>query len=127
MSDMEYRRNKNQKRKRCSDRTQLSIELLENRFLPSSIWGTSVVPAVASWNDPNPVDLGVRFRSDVAGYVTGVAFYKGAGNAGTHVGDLWTNSGTRLASATYTGETSTGWQTVSFANPVAIAANTTYV
>src|SRR5207245_7236915 len=32
-----------------------------------------------------------------------------------------------LASATFTSETATGWQQVSFASPVAISANTTYV
>ena len=36
------------------------------------------------------VELGVKFRSDVAGYITGIRFYKGAGNTGTHVGHLWT-------------------------------------
>jgi hypothetical protein len=32
-----------------------------------------------------------------------------------------------LASATFSGETGSGWQQVSFATPVAIAANTVYV
>ena len=32
-----------------------------------------------------------------------------------------------LASATFTGETASGWQTVTFSSPVAIAANTVYV
>ena len=31
-------------------------------------------------------ELGVRFQSDVAGYITGIRFYKGSGNTGTHVG-----------------------------------------
>ncbi len=63
----------------------------------------------------------------MAGSITGIRFYKGAGNGGTHVGHLWTLSGTLLATATFTGETSSGWQQVSFASPVAISANTTYV
>src|SRR5207248_1478551 len=42
-------------------------------------------------------------------------------------GSLWTSGGTRLAQATFSGETATGWQQVSFASPVAISANTTYV
>jgi hypothetical protein len=72
------------------------------------------------------VEVGVRFRSSVAGYVTGLRFYKGAGNTGTHVAHLWRADGTLLATATFTAETATGWQQVNFA-PVAIAANTTYV
>ena len=35
--------------------------------------------------------------------------------------------GTLLASATFSGETASGWQEVQFATPVAITANTTYV
>ena len=60
-------------------------------------------------------------------YITGIRFYKGAGNTGTHVGHLWTSTGTLLARATFTNETASGWQQVNFANPVAISANTTYV
>ena len=40
---------------------------------------------------------------------------------------LWSAGGTRLATATFTGETATGWQQVNFATPVAISANTVYV
>jgi len=73
------------------------------------------------------VQLGVKFRSDVAGTIRGIRFYKAAGNTGTHVGSLWSRAGTRLANATFTNETASGWQEVSFAKPVAIQANTVYV
>jgi electron transfer flavoprotein alpha/beta subunit len=91
-----------------------------------SIWPNGT-PAVTSVTDPNALELGVKFRSDVGGTVTGVRFYKGAANTGTHIGNLWTSTGTLLATATFTNETATGWQTVTFANPVTIAANTTYI
>ena len=54
--------------------------------------------------DTAAVELGVKFRADVAGSITGVRFYKGTGNTGTHVGHLWTSTGTLLATATFTGE-----------------------
>ncbi len=57
-----------------------------------------------------PVELGVKFRADQDGFVTGIRFYKGSGNTGTHTGSLWSSSGTRLATVTFTGETGTGWQ-----------------
>ena len=84
-------------------------------------------PAIASENDSSSVELGVKFSSEVAGTITGIRFYKGAGNTGTHVGSLWSSSGTLLASATFTGETASGWQQVNFSTPVAISASTTYV
>src|SRR5439155_449006 len=50
-----------------------------------------------------------------------------AGNNGTHIGLLYSSGGTLLAQATLSGETASGWQQVSFATPVAISANTTYI
>jgi hypothetical protein len=94
---------------------------------PCTLWNPTARPTVAAAGDTGSVELGVKFRSDVAGSITGLRFYKGAGNTGTHVGSLWAANGTLLAQATFTNESATGWQRVDFANPVAIAANTTYV
>ena len=94
---------------------------------PCSIWSSSTVPGTPSDSDRQAVELGVKFTSDVSGYITGIRFYKSSQNTGTHTGTLWTSSGTRIPTATFTGETSSGWQQVNFATPVAIAANTTYV
>ncbi len=73
------------------------------------------------------MELGVSFKTDVSGYITGIRFYKSAGNTGTHVGNLWSSTGALLATATFTSETASGWQQVNFSNPVAITANTVYV
>jgi hypothetical protein len=94
---------------------------------PCSIWSTSATPAIASQGDTGAVELGVKFRSDAAGYIRGIRFYKGPANTGTHVGSLWSSTGTRLANATFTGETASGWQTVLFATPVQIQAGVTYI
>jgi hypothetical protein len=84
-------------------------------------------PAVADSGDGFSVVLGVKFKADVSGSITGLRFYKAAANTGTHVGSLWSSSGTLLAQATFTNESASGWQTVQFAAPVAITAGTTYV
>ena len=97
------------------------------RPLPASLWSASAVPAVASANDTSAVELGVKFRVDTDGFVSGIRFYKGAGNTGTHTGRLWTSTGTELASVTFTGETATGWQQALFQRPVPVVAGTTYV
>jgi hypothetical protein len=94
---------------------------------PCSLFAASAVPQVAAEPDSTAYELGVRFTSDVSGFVTALRFYKGTGNTGTHVGHLWSASGTQLAAATFTNESATGWQQVTLANPVAIAANTVYV
>ena len=71
--------------------------------------------------------MGVKFKADTYGYVTGIRFYKAGTNTGTHIGNLWTATGQLLASATFTNETTSGWQQVNFAQPVALNKNTTYV
>jgi hypothetical protein len=78
-------------------------------------------------NDPNSVELGFKFQASTNGSIMGVEFYKGPQNTGTHVADLWTATGTLLATATFTNETASRWQQVNFSNPVAITAGTTYV
>jgi hypothetical protein len=98
-----------------------------NVITGATIWDNTAVPAVASAADNSAVELGVKFQSETAGFITGLRFYKGAGNTGTHVGHLWTSTGNLLGTATFTNETATGWQTVVFSQPIAIAANTTYV
>src|SRR4051794_1563045 len=92
-----------------------------------SLWKPSTVPTNPSAPDPSPYELGVKFKSDISGFVSAIRFYKGAANNGTHLGNLWTVGGTLLATATFTNETASGWQQASFATPVAITANTTYV
>ena len=94
---------------------------------PCSIWRITTQPSVADSGPDSSVEIGVKFRTDVAGYITGLRFYKGVGNTGSHVGNLWNSSGTRLATVTFSGETSSGWQQANFSSPVAVNANTTYV
>ncbi|HEU0119622.1 MAG TPA: DUF4082 domain-containing protein, partial [Bryobacteraceae bacterium] len=93
----------------------------------TSIWSASTVPSVVSTSDSASVELGLKFQSSIAGYVTGVRFYKGSGNTGTHIGHLWSKTGSLLATSTFTGESSSGWQETLFPTPIAIKANTTYV
>jgi Domain of unknown function (DUF4082) len=78
-------------------------------------------------NDPNGVELGFKFEASTDGQITGIRFYKDAQNIGTHTADLWSSTGTLLATATFTNETASGWQQVNFSNPVAVTAGTTYV
>ncbi|MBV8384377.1 MAG: DUF4082 domain-containing protein, partial [Planctomycetaceae bacterium] len=114
---------------RPKSRRLLRFEGLERRDLLSgySLWSSSATPQDPAAPDSSAVEVGVKFTSDVAGSITGIRFYKGSGNTGTHVGDLWDSAGDLLATATFTGKTATGWQQVNFATPVAIQPNTVYV
>jgi hypothetical protein len=106
--------------------TGVSVNVVA-RSCPCSIWSPVTTPLAVSWPNPTAVEVGVRFSADSNGYITGIRFYKGSLNTGTHIGNLWTSTGTLLASATFTNETASGWQQVNFSTPVAITGNTIYV
>jgi len=91
-----------------------------------SIWPSDVTVGAAIWYG-GAIEIGVKFGSTVAGVITGIRFYKDVSDTGTHTGSLWTSTGTLLSTVTFTGESASGWQQMSFAAPVHIAANTTYV
>ena len=95
---------------------------------PCSLWSDTARPTTAASTDSKAVEVGVKFRADVSGFVTAIRFYKGATtNGGTHVGNLWSETGTLLGRATFTSETASGWQTAYFATPVPVSAGTTYI
>lgn len=100
--------------------------------------GTALTEAISIFTTQTPVgltendkvsgiELGMRFRSAIAGNVQGIKFYKTQGNTGIHTGQLYSFDGALLASAVFINETDSGWQTVLFDSVVAINANTTYI
>ena len=103
------------------------LALVGSAQAQSTLFTASQVPTRADVNDTSAVELGVKFRSDSAGYITGLRFYKASTNTGTHVGNIWSTSGALLGSATFTNETASGWQQVTFSSPIPVSANTTYI
>ncbi|WP_235777033.1 N,N-dimethylformamidase beta subunit family domain-containing protein, partial [Rhizobium mesoamericanum] len=99
-----------------------TVTVTGNNFFPAS-----AVPPIVPDPDGNAVEVGMKFQSSVAGTVTGVRYYKSDLNIGPHTASLWSSTGTRLATVTFTNESDVGWQAASFSNPVAITAGTTYV
>jgi hypothetical protein len=98
-----------------------------NVACPCSVWGTNVTPGSADGGDSGAIEVGMKFRSDTAGTVNGIRFYKSSKNTGTHIGNLWSATGTNLARVTFTGESASGWQQANFSPAVNISANTTYI
>ena len=92
-----------------------------------SLFEADSAPIVASVNDPNSVELGVRFTASADGSISGIRFFKGPDNDGPHVAHLWDANGNLLATATFANESADGWQEVAFSTPVAIEAGATYV
>jgi Domain of unknown function (DUF4082) len=64
-----------------------TVSFLENAV---AAWNSSVTP----WTTHgSTVEVGIKFRADVAGVITAVRFYKAAANTGAHIGNLWTSTG----------------------------------
>ena len=89
-----------------------------------SAWPSNTTPGTPAVNDPNSIELGVKFRSDLNGLITGVRFYQT--NPGVYQAAIWNLAGEQLALGSVT-STSSGWQQVNFSTPLAITANTVYI
>ncbi|MGA8029468.1 MAG: DUF4082 domain-containing protein [Bryobacteraceae bacterium] len=81
----------------------------------------------ASWTTVGGSEFGTVFYSDTSGYIQGCRFFKNASDTGTHSCSLWTTSGTLLATAAFSNETSSGWQTQLFATAVPVTSGTNYI
>ncbi len=93
---------------------------------PNSVFG-DWVPATPDSGDTSATTLGMVFLPSTDGMVSGVRFYKSTANTGTHTGTLYSSTGTVLATGTFSGETASGWQQLTFGSPVSVTAGTTYV
>jgi len=88
--------------------------------------GASAPNTVSS--DVNAVELGMKFRSSVAGSVTAISYFKATGApVATKSGHLWSSTGQLLASVVFSKESASGWQQATLSSSVDIAAATTYV
>jgi methionine-rich copper-binding protein CopC len=94
---------------------------------PCSLWPSTATPLVASAGDTSALNLGVEFTPSATGWITGIRFYKGSGNTGTHIGALWTTSGSLLGQVTFANESASGWQQANFSSPIPVTGGTTYV
>ena len=73
------------------------------------------------------MNLGIKFTPDSSGWIAGIRFYKGSGNTGMHIGQLWSATGTLLGQVTFNNESASGWQEADFPAPVPVTAGTTYI
>jgi hypothetical protein len=89
---------------------------------PAQTIFTTQTPERTSIDSDGGREVGTLFSVYANGSISGFRFWKAAGESGTHTARLWTTSGTLLASATFSNESSSGWQAVG--TFVAVAAGT---
>jgi fibronectin type 3 domain-containing protein len=88
---------------------------------------TTQTPASPSATDGVAYEMGMKFRVARAGSITALRYWKALNDTGTHVGRLWSSTGTLLGSVTFTGENASGWQQQALPAAIGVQANTTYV
>jgi Domain of unknown function (DUF4082)/Bacterial Ig-like domain len=80
-------------------------------------------PAPGPWTR----ELGLKIEVTSPVTLTALRFYKASQETGTHVGRLWSASGTQLGSVTFANETASGWQTQALASPISLVPGQVYV
>jgi Domain of unknown function (DUF4082)/Bacterial Ig-like domain len=102
---------------------------------PCSLFPSTLLPAFTNLPTqdgragagPWSYEMGVKIQVDQAMQIDSIRFFKGSLETGTHIGRIWTASGTQLAQVTFQGETGSGWQQQALATPVSLLPNTVYV
>lgn len=104
----------------------LGLSAMSSTGLAETLF-TSQTPAQTNLTDgpTTNYELGMKFKSTAAGYITGIRFYKASSETGTHTGKIYSNS-QLLASVVFTNETASGWQEATLSSPLNITANTQY-
>lgn len=96
-----------------------------------TIFGSAATPVNLDSTDGSgsagDYELGMKFQCARAGQINAIRYYKATSETGTHVGRIWSSTGTLLTSVTFAGETASGWQQQALATPLTIEPNTTYV
>lgn len=99
------------------------------RVQHSSLFPTATPNEVTDGGPNATWEQGIEFSSLVDGQITGIRYWKAAEEpAGGHVGRIWNvATQTQLALATFTNETSEGWQTAQLQTPLQITAGVKYM
>ena len=112
---------------------RFSLPLAVAMLMVAPLWAqqsifTAQTPQVPVDTDNAAGEFGMIFTSSAAGQITGLRYWKSSSDTGTHTGRLWRVSDRALlATVTFSGGSSSGWQTQNLSAPVTIAAGTQYL
>lgn len=101
--------------------------LLIAQALPRQTVFTNQQPSNSNATDGVDYELGMKVRSTKAGQIVAIRFWKAPSESNTHVGKIWTATGSLLTSVSFTNETASGWQEKELSTPLTIQANTSYI
>lgn len=92
-----------------------------------SFWQNQPTPGTINTTENGTLELGVKFQVDVPGVIKSVRFYKATfQDTVTIPVSLWTSAGTLVGQTTIT-VSGNGWKTATFASPLPVSPDTTYI
>ena len=71
--------------------------------------------------------MGVKIAVTSPVRLTTIRFYKAPTETGSHIGRVWSASGTQLAQTTFTNESASGWQQQTLDTPLDLVPGQVYV
>jgi hypothetical protein len=98
----------------------VTLVILAPRSAEATVFGVDATPKVASDPSPNPAELGVRFSASHPITVSGIRFYRGAGNTGRHVGRIWSANGKVLRTVVFPRTSAIGWVDATLRTPLRV-------
>lgn len=93
--------------------------------LPATIFAGQR-PAQPDATDNRSYELGTKFVAAINGEIRAIRYWKSPSETGTHIGRIWSATGTLLTTVNFANETASGWQEAVLAVPLRITRNTLY-
>jgi len=91
------------------------------------LWPNEPTPSSFDTTEAGNVELGVKFQVDVPGTIKSIRFYKATIQDTVVIPvSLWTTAGTLVGQTTIT-VSGSGWKTATFASPLPVSPDTTYI
>lgn len=87
----------------------------------SSFYG-SAVPVVVDTGPDSPIELAVKFKSSVDGWVTHIRFYKSIANTGDHYVSYWSDTDGKITDQLAVSEAASGWIDVQLTTAIPVVA-----
>jgi hypothetical protein len=94
---------------------------------PQTIFTTQLPSDPNASDNGDPYELGMKFQSSKPGQITAIRFWKANSETGSHVGKIWSSTGSLLTQVNFSKETESGWQNHELTTPLIIQANTNYI
>jgi probable HAF family extracellular repeat protein len=93
----------------------------------ASLWDDTVRPDLEADPEVAALELGVRFKSSVAGQIVGIRYFLGLQSGGRIDSvSLWDDQGRQIATTKVDFQIAGGWQRADFSTPVSIQSGRTY-